>query len=182
VASGVDFFVGMTAAAGAVSVEAGAALLFTVLADAAGELLLVAAGELAFSAAGEADFSVVTDTLGSEAGELSGAAASGMGAGVEVSSWARAKGAVATARAASARMVIFIGLFLFRVDYSAFARTCGQDDLRLVDFQRENEPYFAASSSVKAVLGHFGVQPAEVRRLPSRFPAKSLASLVLLAT
>ena len=52
----------------------------------AGELLLVAAGELLFSAAG--DFSVVTDTLGSVAGDgdFSGAVASGVGAGVAVSS------------------------------------------------------------------------------------------------
>lgn len=89
VASGVDFFVGMTAAAGADFVDAGLEVLFAdeeAFEGAAGEVLLVAAGELLFSAAG--DFSVVTDTLGSLAGDddCSGAAASGVGAGVVSSS------------------------------------------------------------------------------------------------
>lgn len=87
VASGVDFFVGMTAAVellfatGELLLVAAGELLF-----AAGELLLVAAGELLFSGAG--DFSVVTDTLGSMAGDsdFSGAVASGAGAGVVASS------------------------------------------------------------------------------------------------
>ena len=88
VASGVDFLVGMTAAEGALVVDAVELTLAgeEAFAGPAGELLLVAAGELLFSGAG--DFSVVTDTLGSDAGEddVSGAAASGGGAGVSVSS------------------------------------------------------------------------------------------------
>ena len=90
VASGVDFFVGMTAAvellfaAGELLLVAAGELLLV----AAGELLLVAAGELLFSGAGAGDLSVVTDTLGSVAGDsdVSGAAASGAGAGVAASS------------------------------------------------------------------------------------------------
>lgn len=76
VASGVDFFVGMTAdVVGADFVAAGEAAFF----GTAGELLLSAAG---------ADFSVDTDTLGLVAGDsdVSGAGASGVGAGVEASS------------------------------------------------------------------------------------------------
>lgn len=84
VASGVDFFVGMTADVfGADFVSAGEEDFF----GASGELLFFAAGELLFSAAG-ADFSVETDTLGLVAGgsDVSDAGASGVGAGVEVSS------------------------------------------------------------------------------------------------
>jgi len=84
VASGVDFFVGMTADVfGADFVAAGE----EDFCGASGELLFFAAGELLFSAAG-ADFSVETDTLGLVAGDsdVSGAAASGVGAGVEASS------------------------------------------------------------------------------------------------
>lgn len=89
VASGVDFFVGMTAGLGADLVDAGLEVLFAdevAFEVAAGEALLVAAGELLFSAAG--DFSGETDTLGSLAGDDagSGAAASGVGAGVVSSS------------------------------------------------------------------------------------------------
>ena len=76
VASGVDFFVGMTADVfGADFVVAGESDFF----DASGELLLSAAG---------ADFSVETDTLGLVAGgsDVSDAGASGVGAGVEASS------------------------------------------------------------------------------------------------
>jgi hypothetical protein len=88
VASGVDFFVGMTATLGADLVDAGLEVLFAdelAFEVAAGELLLVAAGELLFSASG--DFSVVTDTLGSLAGvgACSGAV-SGAGGGVVSSS------------------------------------------------------------------------------------------------
>ena len=91
VASTVDFFVGMTAAVGAGFVDAAVELLFAgeeAFVGPAGELLLFAAGELLFSAAGDADFSVETDTLGSVAGDadFSGAVASGVGAGVAVSS------------------------------------------------------------------------------------------------
>jgi hypothetical protein len=88
VASGVDFFVGMTAALGAGLVDAGLEVLFADEADfdaAAGELLLVAAGELLFSAAG--DFSGDTDTLGSPAGDdACSGAVSGVGAGAVSSS------------------------------------------------------------------------------------------------
>ncbi len=81
VASGVDFFVGITVeVVGADFVELGDADFL----GAAGVLLLFAAGVLLFSAAG-ADFSVETDTLGLAAGsDVSGAAVSG--AGVEASS------------------------------------------------------------------------------------------------
>jgi hypothetical protein len=81
VASTVDFFVGMTAAGGADFVDA-------VVVFAGEEAFVGPAGELLFSAAGDADFSVATDTLGSVAGDgdFSGAVASGVGAGVAVSS------------------------------------------------------------------------------------------------
>ncbi|MEY2490755.1 MAG: hypothetical protein QOC70_2697 [Verrucomicrobiota bacterium] len=80
----------MTAVVAALA-DGAAELLFVgeeAFAGPAGELLLVAAGELLFSAAGEAALSVVTDTLGSVVGDgdFSGAAASGIGAGVVVSS------------------------------------------------------------------------------------------------
>jgi hypothetical protein len=83
VASGVDFFVGMTADVfGTDFVAAGeAAFVGTTGLFAAGELLLSAAGD-------DAGFSVDTDTLGLAAGDsdVSGAGASGAGAGVEASS------------------------------------------------------------------------------------------------
>ena len=85
VASGVDCFVGMTAAVvGADFVGAGVADFF----GAAVELLLVAADELLLLLGVGVDFSVETDTLGLVAGasDVSGAAASGAGAGVEASS------------------------------------------------------------------------------------------------
>ena len=84
VASGVDFFVGMTADVFAAGfVVAGESDFF----GASGELLFLAEGELLVSAAG-ADFSVETETLGLEAGDsvVSAAGASGVGAGVEASS------------------------------------------------------------------------------------------------
>ena len=87
VASGVDFLVGMTAVDGADLVEGALEVLFAgeVLLVAAGELLFSALGELLFSAAG--DFSVVTDTLGSLAGDdACSGAASGVGAGAVSSS------------------------------------------------------------------------------------------------
>ena len=116
VASGVDFLVGITAVDGAFVVAAAGELAFAGavdFTDAAGELLLLAAGELLFTGSGV--FSVVTDTLGSfaEEEEVSGAAASGVGAGVSVSSWAKASGAAAKTNAVRARMVNFIGMFLF---------------------------------------------------------------------
>jgi hypothetical protein len=78
VASGVDFFVGITAA----GLALGALLV------AAGDEAFVAAGELSVLAAGEAVFSVVTETLGScvVVSVFSETVASGEAAGVEVSS------------------------------------------------------------------------------------------------
>lgn len=126
VASGVDFLVGITAEVGADLVVGAGEVVFAAdegFEDLAGELLVSAAGELRFSGAG--DLSVVTETLGSvvgggdcSGGVISGAAASGVDAGVSVSSWAQAKGAVATTNAVRARMVIFICMFLSGVDYS----------------------------------------------------------------
>jgi hypothetical protein len=84
VASGVDFFVGMTADVfGADFVVAGESDFF----GASDELLFFGAGVLLLSAAG-ADFSVETDTLGLVAAgsDVSDAGASGVGAGVEASS------------------------------------------------------------------------------------------------
>jgi hypothetical protein len=84
VASGVDFFVGITTDVfGADFVAEGDADFF----GASDELLFFAAGVLLLSAAG-ADFSVETDTLGLAAGDsdVSVAGASGVGAGVEASS------------------------------------------------------------------------------------------------
>jgi hypothetical protein len=103
VASGVDFFTGMTAVGGGDFVDVSVGLLFG-----AGEEDLVASGELVAVGDGEADFSVVIDTLGSEA------VASGVGAGVGLDSvsWASARGAVATASAVMARSAIFIWFIL----------------------------------------------------------------------
>ena len=83
VASGVDFFVGMTADV------FGAGLVAADGADFGATTGLFAAGELLLSAAGDdAGFSVETDTLGLAAGDsdVSGAEVSGVGAGVEASS------------------------------------------------------------------------------------------------
>jgi hypothetical protein len=99
VASGVDFFTGMTAAGDDDLVAASSGLLF-----AAGDGDLFASGERLAAGDGDADFSVVTDTLGSEA------VASGVGAGVGLVSvsWANAKEAAATTSAVTARILIFI--------------------------------------------------------------------------
>ena len=87
VASGVDFFVGITAA------DAGL-VLGLVFVVAAGEVVLVGDGEVSGFGVGDAVFSVVTDTLGSDVlvSALSGTAVSGdeAGEGLEVSSWATA--------------------------------------------------------------------------------------------
>lgn len=103
VASGVDFFTGMTAAGDGDFVDVSVGLLFG-----AGEEDLVASGELLAVGDGEADFSVVTDTLGSEA------VASGVGAGVGLVSvsWASATGVAATTSTVMARSVIFIWFIL----------------------------------------------------------------------
>ena len=99
-ASGVDFFVGMTADGGADFVGLGDVDFL----GPAGALLL-AAGVLLFSGAVGADFSVDTETLGSVAGVSE---TSGAGAGVEASSCAQASGAAARTNTVRARMVIFI--------------------------------------------------------------------------
>lgn len=82
VASGVDFFVGMTVEVFAADfVGEGETDFF----GASDELLFFGTGELLLSAAG-ADFSVDTDTLGLEAGVSDVSAAGASGAGVEASS------------------------------------------------------------------------------------------------
>ncbi len=75
-----------------------------------GDDFFVAAGEVLRLGAGEAVFSVVTDTLGSVVSVFSGVVASGddAGAGLDVSSWASAKGAAARMSAVMAATVIFI--------------------------------------------------------------------------
>ena len=104
VASGVDFFTGMTAAGDGDFVDGSVGLLF-----ADGEDDLVASGEALTVGDGDADLSVVTETLGSEA------VASGLGAGVGLNSvsWARANGAAATTSAVTARILIFICFVLW---------------------------------------------------------------------
>jgi hypothetical protein len=141
VASGVDFFVGITAAAGAGFVAAALEVLFAgeeAFGEAAGEVLLVAAGMLLFSAAG--DLSVVTDTLGSVAGvdACSGAAASGVGAGVVSSSCANARGAVARTNAVRARMVIFINISFSVWITQVSAQAIRFRTLRAADFGETN--------------------------------------------
>jgi hypothetical protein len=102
VASGVDFFVGITAD-GDELVLGVAGSLGVLLA--AGDEDFVGEGDASgFSdfGAGEAVFSVVTETLGSEA------VASGEAAGDGLSSWASANGVAAAKRAVMATSVIFI--------------------------------------------------------------------------
>jgi hypothetical protein len=99
VASGVDFFVGITAVEDVLGVALGLVLL------AAGDEDWVGEGEVAALGVGEV-FSVVTDTLGSSA--FSEAVASGEAAGEGLSSWARANGVAAAKRAIMATSVIFI--------------------------------------------------------------------------
>lgn len=86
VASGVDFFVGMTAAGDALVFGLALGAVFV----AAGDEALLAAGELSDLGAGEAVFSVVTETLVSDGvvSAFSEAVASGdvVGAGLDVSS------------------------------------------------------------------------------------------------
>jgi hypothetical protein len=83
VASGLDFFVGITAAGEALVAGVALGLLLV----AAGEAALVAAGELTDLGAGEeAFFSVVTETLGSSVFSEAVASGDAAGLGLEVSS------------------------------------------------------------------------------------------------
>jgi hypothetical protein len=97
VASGVDFFSGITAAGD----ELGLGVALGLLLVAAGDEDLLGEGEVPDLGAGEV-FSVVTETLGSEA------VASGEAAGDGLSSWARASGVAAVKRAVMATSMIFI--------------------------------------------------------------------------
>jgi hypothetical protein len=97
VASGVDFFSGITAAGD----ELGLGVALGLLLVAAGDEDLLGEGEVPDLGAGEV-FSVVTETLGSEA------VASGEAAGDGLSSWAMANGVAAVKRAVMATSMIFI--------------------------------------------------------------------------
>jgi hypothetical protein len=97
VASGVDFFVGITAAGDVLVLGVALGPLLV----AAGEEDLVGEGDVSDLGAAVAVASVGTETLGSC---FSGAVASGDG----LSSWARAKGVARAKSAVIATMVIFI--------------------------------------------------------------------------
>jgi hypothetical protein len=101
VASGVDFFVGITAAGDELAL--GVALGLVLLT--AGDEDLLGEGEVS-DLGGGGVLSVVTDTLGSSA--FSEVVASGEAAGDGLSSWARANGVAAAKRAVMATSVIFI--------------------------------------------------------------------------
>jgi hypothetical protein len=101
VASGVDFFVGITAAGDELVLGVALGLLLV----AAGEEDLVGEAEASDFGAGDAVFSVVTETLGSCFSE---AVASGDAAGDGLSSWPRANGVAAAKSAVMATIVIFI--------------------------------------------------------------------------
>jgi hypothetical protein len=110
VASGVDFFAGITAAGDAFVLGVALGLGFV----AAGEEDLVGEAEASDLGAGDAVFSVVTETLGSD-GLVSGfseAVASGAAAGDGLSSWARANGMAAVKSAVMATIMIFIWLVM----------------------------------------------------------------------
>ena len=98
VASGVDFFVGITAAGDELALGVALGLLFV----AAGEEDLLGEAEASDFGAGDAVFSVVTETLGSDA------VASGEAAGDGLSSCARANGAAAAKSEVMATIMIFI--------------------------------------------------------------------------
>jgi hypothetical protein len=102
VASGVDFFVGMTAA----EVELALGVALGVVFAAAGDEDLLGEGEAAALGVGETVFSVVTETLGSL--DFWEAVASGEAAGEAVSSWARANGVAVTKSAAKRAIMSFI--------------------------------------------------------------------------
>jgi hypothetical protein len=97
VASGVDFFAGITAAGDDFVVGVALGLVL----EAAGVDDLLGVGEVAGLGV-EALFSVVTETLGSEV------VASGTEAGDGLSSWASANGVAAAKRAVIATSLIFI--------------------------------------------------------------------------
>jgi len=101
VASGVDFFVGITATGDVLVLGVALGLVLV----AAGEEDLLGDAVAAVFGAGEAVFSVVTETLGSW---FSAAVASGEAAGDAVSSWARARDVAAAKSAVIATIVIFI--------------------------------------------------------------------------
>ncbi|HMG06421.1 MAG TPA: hypothetical protein VK581_13260 [Chthoniobacterales bacterium] len=107
-ASGLIFFVDAAGEGDATAlVGAGVEVLFVV----GEEVFFGALGELLLLGAGVADFSVVTETLGSVAGDsdFSGRLASGVAAGVGlVSSWAHAIGAETAKSPIRARMAVFI--------------------------------------------------------------------------
>ena len=104
VASGVDFFAGISVAVE----ELGAGLTLALLLaegdeDFAGEVDAAGLG------VGETVFSVVTETLGSDDVLFSDAVSSGDAAGDGLSSWANASGTAPANRAVAARTAIFIG-------------------------------------------------------------------------
>ncbi len=101
VASGVDFFVGMTVA----GEELLLGVVLGLVLAAAGEEDLAGEGETSDFGAGDAVFSVVTDTLGSCFSE---AVASGDAAGDGLSSCAKANGVAAAKSAVMATIMIFI--------------------------------------------------------------------------
>jgi hypothetical protein len=101
VASGVDFFVGITAAGDELVVAVSVSLFF-----AAGDDDLVGEAEAVDFGAGDALFSVVTETVGSLL--FSAALDSGEAAGDGLSSWANATGTAAANSVITARTVIFI--------------------------------------------------------------------------
>src|SRR5437588_163056 len=106
VASGVDFFTGMTAAD--VSFDGvGLALVFS-----AGDDFGEAEGEALGLGEGEAVFSVVTETLVSDGDAVGFSDAVASGEGLD-SSCAWVKGTAARTRAVRARMIVFIYVFLF---------------------------------------------------------------------
>jgi hypothetical protein len=105
VASGVDFFVGITA----VVVELVLGVALGLVLAAAGDEDLLGEAEASVLGAGDAVFSVVTDTLGSElVSGFSEAVASGEAAGGGLSSWARANGVEAAKSTVMATIMIFI--------------------------------------------------------------------------
>jgi hypothetical protein len=116
----VDFFSGIAA----VVEELGAGVSVGLLLAEGDDDFVGGADAVAFGfGVGETVFSVVTETLGSEA------VASGVVAGAEVTSWARATGTVTANRAATARIAIFIW-FSFLECWRAFPARESVIDLR----------------------------------------------------
>jgi len=110
VASGVDFFVGITAAGDELALGVALGLLFV----AAGEEDLLGEAEASDFGAGDAVFSVVTETLGSDA------VASGEAAGDGLSSWAKTNG-VAAAAISEVMATIMIFIWFSRYGFGAGA-------------------------------------------------------------